>query len=166
MKHYFKLAIGLVTTFLLTIFLISSATAQSSEDDPTQDPRYKDPGTAQIVGIVIVGGGHFYAGESGTGALLLGSAILAPTIGTAIGASNTGNAIRSGNTSSVTGPVYVGLAVTLGAWIYSIVDSPKAAKRTNEKNGLTLSKKVQISPTMLTTKENNSGYGFSMKVHF
>lgn len=154
-----------LSAFLLILFVSSQALAQNTDsEDPRNDPRYKDPNTSQLLGVVIIGGGHFYSGEAGTGAILLGSAILAPVIGAAIATNNVDNSLQTGNTSSVTGPVYAGIAVTLGAWIYSIVDSPKAARRTNEENGLTLGNNIELTPSMLTTKTKNTGYGVTMKI--
>lgn len=154
MKFSMKFVVRLLSIIIISIFLTSSVTAQSGTEDPTQDHRYKDPNTALIVGAVLVGGGHFYAGESGTGAILLGTAVGAPLLGAAA----TVNSLQMG-------PFYLGVAASLGAWIYSIVDAPKAARRTNTKNGLV--KKIQISPNLLTTKTTGeTGYGVSMKINF
>ena len=156
-----------VLVFLISTFISSAALAQTSNiENPQNDPRYKDPGTSQILGIIIVGGGHFYAGETGTGAILLGSAILGPVIGASVATSNTSNAVQSGNAGSVTGPLYAGLAVSLGAWIYSIVDSRKAARRTNKENNLSVSSNIQLTPGMLTTKSKQYGYGAKLKINF
>jgi nicotinamide mononucleotide (NMN) deamidase PncC len=71
-----------------------------------------------------------------------------------------------GSTDKAIGALYVGLAVSVAAWIYSIADSQKAARRTNAKNGLVFMDKIQVSPTMVTTNTNQHGYGMTMRINF
>jgi hypothetical protein len=95
------------------------------------DPGYKDPGVALLVGFLLTGGGHMYAGETTTGVLyLLGTATLA---GVAIGTCNSYDGCGRTITSAA-------IAGALSLAIFSVIDAPSAAKRTNRKGiqGLSL----------------------------
>jgi len=141
----------------------TSSNSQQQEQQSQQQPRsqlsqnrsnFKNPTTAEILGIVITGGGHIYAGETGKGLLLLGTAVAAPVVGYSL------------STWDDMTPYYIGLGVTAVSWIYSIVDASNAARRANRRhNGLALSNSVQLNPTYLTTR-TKSGYGLSMKIEF
>ena len=85
----------------------------------------KDPTIALVLSIVLTGGGHLYAGETGKGLLLLGIGIGAPIAG----------ALLSEDSDA---PYIAGLLVGLGAYIYGIVDGRKAVERYNEANGFAL----------------------------
>jgi hypothetical protein len=165
MKHFNSSGICFAIVITLTVIMISPVMGQSTSDDPTQDSRYKDETTSLILGIVIPGGGHFYSGETGTGAILLGTAILAPVISSAVAVNEVSDP-SGGSTDKAIGALYVGLAVSVAAWIYSIADSQKAARRTNAKNGLVFMDKIQVSPTMVTTNTNQHGYGMTMRINF
>ena len=86
----------------------------------------KDPIIGLILSIVITGGAHFYAGETGKGLLLLGVGVGAPIAGALL--SDGGNY----------GPYLVGLAVGLGVYVYSIFDGLKVVEEYNEANGFAL----------------------------
>lgn len=166
MKPILTSSLNFGLAFVIIAILFSSASGQLVSDNPTLDPRYKDENISLILGIIVVGGGHFYSGETGTGALLLGTAIAAPIIGYAVGTDNVDDAFDTGDTSSITGPVYAGIAVSIGVMIYSIIDSPKAARRTNVKNGLAWRDTIQFTPSLLATSSQQTGYGVTMKVNF
>ena len=166
MKHYLNIKIGLsVIVFMISALSVNPAFSQSNSNNPTQDPRYKDQNTSLILGIVIPGGGHFYSGENGTGAILLGTAVLAPVVSSVI-AVNEVSDIDGGSSDKAIGALYIGLVFSAAAWIYSIVDSPKAAVRSNVKNGLAWYDNIRISPGLLTTNSNELGYGLTFSVKF
>lgn len=144
----------------------SESRETTTYQDITNDPRYKDPDNALLWGILIAGGGHFYAGETGTGLLLLGLQFGAPYLGSTIGTRHLANNINESGAQTYKTYVYAGIAVGVAAWIYSIADAKKAARRTNEENGLILGGKIDVAPTMLTTRNMNSGYGFRLKFNF
>jgi uncharacterized protein YraI len=84
----------------------------------------KDPAIATLISVLIAGGGQIYAGEVNRGIMMLLAGPGAITLGV-VGYSATGSAA----------PIYLGLLVATGSWIYSIVDAGPAAHRTNVKNG-------------------------------
>jgi hypothetical protein len=87
------------------------------------DPGYKDSGMAVLFSLLIVGGGHFYSGETTTGvAFLLGTAVLA------------GVAIASCNYDTCDEGVATGALVGAGVLaIVSIFDGAAAAGRSNRR---------------------------------
>jgi|GEM_PF-2976863 len=133
---------------------------------------YKDPDTALVLSILLAGGGHIYAGESGKGAALL----LAGPVALALGLAGTlekssidpivqrGACYYYGSNMGqnsycepdlVTGyethvdmtPTYIAYGVAVGAWIYGMVDGPKAAMRANDRNGFA----AEVSPTVMSS---------------
>ena len=87
----------------------------------------KDETYGLLFSILITGGGHFYAGETEKGLLLLGAGL--------------GGIVAGGVLSAATGnaaPILLGYGVLLGAYIYGIVDGPKAVQRYNAANGFAL----------------------------
>lgn len=103
-------------------------------------PGYKDPTTATLIGLVITGGGQFYAGETGKGFLLLGGSLAAVLAGSAL----SGVKCSSGSSGLFTGgchvdetPLDIGVGIALGAYVYGIIDAPVAARRYDAR-GLTV----------------------------
>jgi hypothetical protein len=110
------------------------------------DPGFKDPTTAVLFGLLLTGGGHFYAGETTAGVLyLLGTGAL---LGVAIGACNY-DTCNEGLASGA-------LLGALGLAIYSIFDASAAAGRTNRKGLQT----VSLGP--LQIRSNRSGLAFAI----
>lgn len=114
---------------------LSARLSASAEDDQrvTQDqPSRKDPGTATIISILVVGGGQIYSGEINRGLLMLGSAY---------GAIIMGSVLSSCDLSGFGGcnytPLYLGALGALGMYVYSIADAAPSARRMNARNGFT-----------------------------
>ena len=76
----------------------------------------KSPGTATVISVIVPGGGQMYAEELGRGLTILGISTAAPLAGALTGSS---------------GAVLAGLAVSVAAWVYGIVDAPRAVRRHN-----------------------------------
>ena len=103
--------------------------------------KEKDSTIGLLLSILITGGGHFYAGETGKGLLLLAVGIGAPV---------TGALLSDGDNVA---PYLIGVGIGLGAYIYGIVDGMKAVDRYNEANGFAL------APVPM-----GSGAGLAMRV--
>jgi hypothetical protein len=124
-----------VTTFILALFLATAG--QLSAQQRAQG--FKDPGTATILSVVIPGGGQFYSGETGKGAMILGVGMGGLIVGSALTASS--------NDASAT-PFLLGTVAYLGAWVYGIADASESARRMNTKNGVAARIPASVSPVV------------------
>ena len=128
----------------------------------------KDPKTAMSWGYLLPGAGHIYAGEAGKGWLLMATSVGALTAGAII-------TLNSGDEDAEVGydydfskgqtnwtPSYIGLGVFSIGWLYSVVDAPKAAERTNRKRGLS-SLPVRLDPYMMACGRG-AEYGLRLRV--
>ena len=100
---------------------------------------YKDPHTAQLMSLLIAGGGHMYAREDQKGLALMGVGLGAPLLGSVLTVgtadiSCSENACREVKEYT---PLYLGAAVGMAAWVYGFFDADNAARRTNRENGIT-----------------------------
>jgi hypothetical protein len=129
-----------VLVLLVMIAITFSANAQQVK------PSFKKKGDATVLSVLIPGGGHLYAGESGKGLGLLGVGVGGVVLGSALVSCSGAFECATANFN----PLYVGLAVSVGAWIYGIADSGKAVARANERNGYTAAS-FQIKPIRPTT---------------
>jgi hypothetical protein len=97
----------------------------------------KDPSMATLYSFFAPGTGHMYAGERGKGAGMLALSVT----GVVLAASSLSCAADS-ECESTTGKMTLGAAGMLaffGSWIYGIMDSDDAARRYNNRYGLTAS---------------------------
>jgi hypothetical protein len=131
---------------------------------------YKDPSMSRIFSIFVIGGGHFYSGETGKGITLAALGYGAPILASMFIVSSADdciNDINNGNYyacddygSSASGAVLASYAVTLGSWIYGMVDSDNAAMRTN-------AKPMRFSVTPSVRTDGKRVYGsVSVKIPF
>ena len=90
----------------------------------------KDPSLAAVLSFLVPGGGHLYAGEEGTGILLLAGGTLSLLIGTQMAANQILDCTTNCDTAG-DGALFFGLAAYLGAWVYGLIDGPEAARRAN-----------------------------------
>ena len=120
----------------LLCLLVSQGSAQSAK----HAKGYKDPKTAVAWSYLLPGTGHMYAGEKGKGFLVLATSVGSLTAGTIMTLNSGGEEVGYDYDFASSGeswtPFYIGSAVYAVGWIYSIVDSGKAAERTNRKRGL------------------------------
>lgn len=165
----------------LAVLLASSGMLQAQE----QPEGYKDPKTATEWGYLLPGAGHIYAGESTKGWLLMGASVGA-LIGGITMTLNSGDdselsaaeasfgeqdfgAVGTSSSSTVKAeetdmvPAYVGIGVFGAGWIYSVVDAPKAAERTNRKNGLSGLLPGRVTP-YVTVRGGSTQYGLRLEI--
>ena len=88
---------------------------------------YRDPGTALLLGVLVPGGGHIYAGERAMGIAALSIGFGAPVLAIVTSSPQLYGEIGSTN-----------LTITAAVWIFSIIDGRRAAIRTNRRHGLAL----------------------------
>ena len=100
--------------------------------------KLKDPGKALLYalvpGLVVHGAGHFYAGKTKTGAVLLGSELVGGTI-FSIGVVGKGMSQLEGGEPWKYGDVFMafGGVLFVGSWIYDVIGAPLAVQRENQK---------------------------------
>jgi hypothetical protein len=98
--------------------------------------KLKDPNMALlyavIPGVLIHGSGHFYAGKTKTGAVLLGSELVGGTF-FSIGVVGKGMSQLEGGEPWKYGNVFMAFGGFLffGSWIYDIIGAPLAVQREN-----------------------------------
>lgn len=119
---------------------------------------FKDPGTSTLIGVIVPGGGHIYAGEMGKGLMLLGIAVAGPVVGAAVSASTVEFSCDGWSCSDDTNyvPYALGAVVAVGAWVYGIIDADDAAHRVNQRNGLA------IAPVPM--QNSKAGIGLAMQL--
>ena len=101
---------------------------------PDGIPEVKSPSTATLFSVFIVGGGQFYAGETGKGLMLLAAAVVIPYAAATYYVNNTLDcAFGSSCDGSGTGVLYAGYAAGLAIWAYGIYDASDAARRANRR---------------------------------
>lgn len=129
--------------FVLSLILVVPVQAQddSSEQRP---PGYKSPQTARLMGLALPGGGHFYAEEPQTGMLIFGVGFGAPVLGYEL--TRTSREVECPEEAVSIDectedqnfvPLYIGAAVGVAAWALGFADADDAARRANERRGLT-----------------------------
>lgn len=122
----------LLVSLLLVIplFVPAQALAQSRDNSaPNRSADYKNPRTALLLTVAVPGGGHIYAGETGTG---IGTMFVsAAAIGA--GAFYSSCVWQSGEGTCSKAPLYVGLGIHAANWVFSLLDAPDAARRHNRR---------------------------------
>lgn len=127
-----------------------SSVSASAQERQNPRPGAKDPGTATLISVLVVGGGQMYAGELGRGLLMLGGAYGAVIAGAVLSSSasvdfNTGE-LDEGSLA----PLYIGVLAATGIWIYGIVDAAPSARRMNAKRGLASG--ARVGPVLATSR--------------
>jgi len=121
-----------------TQYAVSDTGANSIRGESVAARGPKDPSKAflyaLIPGSVVHGAGHFYAGKTATGFLLLGTELVGAAL--VLGGTSTGwgrsSPTREGFAVSLAGEI-----LFLGSWIYDMVKSPLIVQKQNrllEKN--------------------------------
>jgi hypothetical protein len=137
--------------------------------------RAVNPRTATRRAMLFPGGGHFYTGESGRGAALLGVAagsVLAGVLLSSSGGTCTPQApgdgceydpdtheYRSGDANRT--PLYLGLAAAAGAWVYGILDASNSAAR---RNGRSAASGSMPLPLVSLNGEGRAVFGLRVQV--
>ena len=127
-----------ILAVLACLLIVPASRAQQRDSLSTRQlMQYKDPGTATLVGVLMPGAGHLYAGETGTGLGVM--AVSAGSIGAGYYFSRCPGAVDScGQT-----PLYVGIGLHFANWIWSIIDAGDAAQRHNRR---LLSAHIRLRP--------------------
>ena len=132
---------------LITIIATSSIPLMAQQARPS----FKTTGTAVLFSVLIPGGGHFYAGESGKAVALI-----------AIGfGSVVAGAVISGSADMGRDPFTIGVIGYLGTRVYGIADSIKAVRRANERNGYTQTS-LRLVPIQTAISSPRPGLSFRM----
>ena len=107
-------------------------TPDSTQPQQASAMRPKEPYKAflyaLVPGAVLHGAGHFYAGKTGTGFLLVGSELVGATLAIAGSGKGWGGGYR---TTGEVAMELVGGALFFGSWIYDMVGAPLAVHREN-----------------------------------
>ena len=128
---------------LCVLMLAAALPAQAQRGTLTEEEFkamvYKDPHTAQLMSLLIAGGGHMYAREDNKGLALMGVGLGAPLLGSVLTVGTADISCSENVCREVKEymPLYLGAAVGLAAWTYGFFDADNAARRTNRKNGIT-----------------------------
>lgn len=119
-------------------FLFAQQTEDSIRVHTLDSLKLKDPNKAflyaVVPGIVVHGAGHFYAGETTTGWVLVAGEVVslslaAYAIGVGIGESTNGS--TSNSNAEIVG-IFAG-TLFIATWLYDIVGAPVAVQRENQK---------------------------------
>lgn len=117
-------------------------------------PGRKDPGTATIISIIVIGGGQIYAGDIKRGLMMLGGAYGAIIVGV-VASTSAGCDFDSCHDGSYV-PLYVGALAATAIWVYGIIDAAPTARRINAKNGY---KESDVSPLFDAGPDGRSRVG-------
>jgi hypothetical protein len=155
-----RLAI-LLGVLLMSWSNFSPAMAQESRDNAkTESTHLKKPLIAFGLGLIVPGGGHFYANEIRTGITLFGIG----AAGAATSAIAWKYAEQQGGVDTfVDATLYstAGIIVYFGAYLYSVIDAPKAAHRANKK---LRSSRIRVEPSLITINATQQTYGLTLKI--
>jgi hypothetical protein len=113
--------------FVFTMDEVERFTREAAKLSASNVPKVgkKNGGIAFALSFLIAGGGQFYNGESGKGAIMLGGYVFGITLMTS------GYSVNDG--FSTTGKM--GLFLWLGSALWSWIDAPFSSARINRENG-------------------------------
>lgn len=142
-----------IIALLLTVGATQIAQAQRSAQDTSSSMELKETSTGTLYGAALWGGGHLYAGETNRGMVILG-----------IGAGSLLAGSVLSDFDNLT-PLYVGYAVSLGAWGYSIYDGGKAVERYNERVRNMSDVRIDVTPAV-ATHNSTPALGVALRMSF
>ncbi|HEU4747674.1 MAG TPA: DUF6677 family protein [Gemmatimonadaceae bacterium] len=120
------------STVLLFVFALSPRPSVAQQSEP---PR-KSETTATILGLILPGAGHIYAGETGRGLLVMGTSGLAFAYGFSDGqCKRPYTDVRTCELDKNETLAGISLAAALGIYAFSAWDAHRAVKRTNARRG-------------------------------
>ena len=142
-----------ILALLLTVGATQVTQAQRPAQDTSPSTELKDSSTGTLYGAALWGGGHLYAGETNRGMVLLG-----------IGAGSLllGSALYDFDNAA---PLYLGTAVSLGAWGYSIYDGGKAVERHNRRIRSMSDVRIDVTPAV-ATQNSAPAPGVALRMSF
>jgi hypothetical protein len=159
--------------FLISMSLLLLAletTPLRAQDSLSVDPAgterlHRDPGTAQVLGIVLPGWGHLYAGEYvrwyftqvGVVAGLAVGAMSLESEGCALALFDASSCTRGRRRShKIVGAAMLGMAAW--TWISSARDAPRAAERANDRHARKRRRvSVVVEPVFAGAADVNAG---------
>jgi hypothetical protein len=124
--------------------------------------EYKNGATATLFGLLVTGGGHFYAGEAGRGAAILGGAIASVVAGVAL--STPGGCSGYSCQEADTQPLAIGYSAALGLWLYGVIDAHRAADRTNLARNSSYSHRPSLEPLVGSVPSGSTKLGLRLIV--
>jgi len=160
MRKFAPMFALVLAMFVAVPALAQQAPVSSAPQQYTPPVVLKDPGTATLFGLLITGGGHFYAGETNKGLMLLGASAGSIVAGTVISAASVSNCAYDyySDCSGSMAPMALGYLGALGVWVYGILDADDAAHRMNHKNG------SRVQPVVSRGSNGGTAIGLSMPV--
>lgn len=130
-------------------------------------PGYKDPGTARLIGVLVTGGGQFYAGKTGKGLALLGVSLGSWLIGSAMSAASINDCAWDDYTCDYSAsytPLYVGAAVSLGAWAYGWYSAASDAQEHNVRQAYQTYGSLPAQPILAPSRDGGLAVGMRVRV--
>lgn len=140
----------MIFKYIITILLSMQFSIITAQTNATivYNWHEKNPGWAFSSALVLPGLGHIYSGEIGKGLGLFGGAIVGYGVMSFV-------AIDAGDTGSKA-LFWSGFAVGTACYLYSLFDSPFAARRANRAKGIAYSPKTRFG-----TSQPNEIVGFA-----
>jgi hypothetical protein len=139
---------------------VSSGQRQATPDSGSVAFQYKTRSTAIALSVLMPGAGQIYAGETRRGLVMGGIGLT----GTAVILSSLSTSKASCYVhycSSLIGPLTAGYLLNLGAWVYSVVDAPRAVARHNSLARATAT--ALIEPFVGRTADGASNFGIRLE---
>lgn len=135
-----------------TTQMVAAPATDVAEVPVVSDPTgpEKDVALGYVLGYIVPGGGHFYAGETATGAAVIGTGLVG--YGLLLSSSVS---IWGGADSADVARAGAGFALVVGAAVFSVVDGGRAVRRTNRRNGYAAAPRAMVVP---------AGAGVAMRV--
>jgi hypothetical protein len=121
------------TSWIVAVALLTmSAPAHSEAQSADRTSSGRSPGVATVLGIVFPGGGHYYAGEPGRGALITSTTLVLTLL--SIRGSGGGCGFAEPFCEPEPTPVADAMAyAALGVWALGAWDAHRAVARRNER---------------------------------
>jgi hypothetical protein len=117
-----------------SLFLLAQQSQDSTAVKKMNSLKLKSPYMAifysVVPGIIVHGSGHFYAGKTNTGYLLLGTEA-AGLLFLYLGFEEALGGSSYQNDADIMG--WTGLALFSGSWLYDVIGSPIAVQKQNQK---------------------------------
>lgn len=150
----------------LAALLLGATPALAQQQAPARPEGYKDPGTAQLIGLLAPGAGQIWIGgdKQKKGFVLLGVGVLAPIVGAV--ASTSASCDFSGDDfgcrNGTLAPLYIGLLASVGAEVYGIITADDDAKDHNRKLGARVALLERVQPVIAPGREGTA-VGLSLR---
>lgn len=138
---------------------VSAGERQATADSGSVAFQYKTRSTAIALSVLMPGAGQIYAGETRRG-LAMGGIGLTGTAVILIALSTSKASCYVHYCSSLIGPLTAGYLLNLGAWMYSVVDAPRAVAR---HNSLARATATALIEPFVATAAGTSNFGIRLE---